>query len=523
MGRVARNPFPPALREMMPWQYVPLVTSQENPLTSTEGWYEAKNAPFDVSMRDFLRKQGATDPMIDIAYDTIPTYGLNAKDISALMMAYVSAFTAAQKSAKPVMLQARGGNQNIPLAMAAQLQQPVRLKQTVKAIESTAAGSLSAPPTALDTRRVPSCAPCRSRRCGASTCGRTSQGMQERAVNSLPYQPIHQVALQVSRPFWEDDDLEPSMWTDSPIGRVSAVYHEEKDDQVSSLLVSAFGPGARHLDRLGKEGAARYVVSQIEQMRPAAKGALQVIGQHSWEQDPFAGGAWADFNPGTVTKFLPAMFQPRGRVHFCGEHTSVTARGMEGAIQLGERAAGAVAQQLAQHGTRKASDREVTRLSLPELAARLLLRGLRGFDGLAHLHHRVFGRFADAAIDGPALDGHVDLDFLARRSGGVLDALFERRNAGGRGQVEVRVADARTNGRVLDRGADRRLADDDLADGFDRHDFHGLGIHALAGQGATGSDRQQGELVELHVCVSVRNSGGPQSRPANSRRAKLRT
>jgi len=341
-----RNPFPPALREMMPWQYVPLVTSQENPLTSTEGWYDARNAPFDISMRDFLRKQGATDPMIDIAYDTIPTYGLNAKDISALMMAYVSAYTAAQKSAKPVMLQARGGNQNIPLAMAAQLQQPVRLNHTVKAVESTATGvTVRTADGARYTARAVVCA------VPFTTLRRIDlrpdlEGMQERAVKTLPYQPIHQVALQVSRPFWDDDDLEPSMWTDSPIGRVSAVYHEAKDDQVSSLLVSAFGPGARHLDRLGKEGAARYVVAQIEQMRPSAKGALQVIGQHSWEQDPFAGGAWAYFNPGTVTKFLPAMFQPRGRVHFCGEHTSVTARGMEGAIESGERAAGAVTKQL---------------------------------------------------------------------------------------------------------------------------------------------------------------------------------
>jgi monoamine oxidase len=342
-----RNPFPPALREMMPWQYVPLVTSQENPLTSTEGWYDPKNAPFDISMRDFLRKQGATDPMIDIAYDTIPTYGLNAKDISALMMAYVSAYTAAQKSAKPVMLQARGGNQNIPIAMTAQLKQPVRLRQTVKLIEATDAGvSVRTADGARYTARAVICA------VPFTTLRRINlrpdfAGMQERAVKSLPYQPIHQVALQASRPFWEDDGLEPSMWTDAPIGRVSAVYHEAKEDQVSSLLVSAFGPGARHLDRLGKEGAARYVVAQIEQMRPAAKGVLQVTGHHSWEQDSFAGGAWAYFNPGTVTKFLPAMFQPRGRVHFCGEHTSVSARGMEGAIESGERAAGAVAQQLA--------------------------------------------------------------------------------------------------------------------------------------------------------------------------------
>jgi monoamine oxidase len=342
-----RNPFPPALREMMPWQYVPLVTSQENPLTSTDGWYDAKNAPFDVSMRDFLRKQGATDAMIELAYDAIPTYGLNARDVSALMMAYVSAFTAAQKSARPVMLQAKGGNQNIPIAMAAQLKQPVRLRQAVRSVDSTGAGvTVRTTDGARYSARAVVCAvPFTTLR--HINLRPDLEGMQARAVKSLPYQPIHQVALQASRPFWEDDGLEPSMWTDAPIGRVSAVYHEAKDDQVSSLLVSAFGPDARYLDRLGKDGVARYVVAQIEQMRPAAKGALQVIGQHSWEQDPFAGGAWSYFNPGTVTKFLPAMLQPRGRVHFSGEHTSVSARGMEGAIESGERAAGAVAQQLA--------------------------------------------------------------------------------------------------------------------------------------------------------------------------------
>jgi monoamine oxidase len=342
-----RNPFPPALREMMPWQYVPLVTSQENPLTSIEGWYDAKNAPFDVSMRDFLRKQGATDPMIELAYDTIPTYGLNARDISALMMAYVSAFTLAQKSAKPVMLQAQGGNSRLPLAMAAQLRQPVRLNEKVKAIETTATGAVSVR-TATGARYAGKAVICAVpftvlRRIDLRP---GLQGMQARAVKSLPYQPIHQVALQVTKPFWEQDGLEPSMWTDSPIGRVSAIYHESDDAKVSSLLVSAFGPGARHLDRLGREGAARYVVAQIEQMRPAAKGALQVVDQHSWEQDPFAGGAWSYFNPGTVTKFLPAMLQPQGRVHFCGEHTSVSARGMEGALESGERAAAAVAVQL---------------------------------------------------------------------------------------------------------------------------------------------------------------------------------
>jgi monoamine oxidase len=88
-------------------------------------------------------------------------------------------------------------------------------------------------------------------------------------------------------------------------------------------------------------------VSQIEQMRPAAKGALRVVAQQSWTRDPWSRGAWSYFRPGTVTRFLPAMFQPHGRLHFCGEQTATAARGMEGALESGERAASAVARQLA--------------------------------------------------------------------------------------------------------------------------------------------------------------------------------
>lgn len=342
-----RNPFPPALREMMPWQYVPLVTSQENPLQAVEGWYAATNAPLDIPMRDFLRAQGATDAMINLAYDTIPTYGLNARDVSALLLACISAFTRAQKDARPVMLQAAGGNQRITEAMAAALREPVRFGQTVKAIDAegsqvqvrTAGGS-------RHTARAVICAlPFATLREIELRPGLV--GEQARAVRTLPYQMIYQTALLASRPFWEADGLEPSMWTDSHIGRVAAIHHGTQHDDVSSLVVSSFGPGSAYLDRLGKESAARYVVAQIEKMRPAAKGTLTVVGQQSWARDPFSGGAWAYFNPGTVTRFLPAMFQPHGRVHFCGEHTSVVARGMEGAVESGSRAAADVIAQLA--------------------------------------------------------------------------------------------------------------------------------------------------------------------------------
>lgn len=342
----ARNPFPPALREMMPWQYVPLVTSQENPLKSMEDWFAAKNAPHDIPMRDFLMSVGATDAMVKLAYDTIPTYGMDATDVSALLMACISAYTQAQKNARPVMYQAKGGNQRIPERMAAQLKDAVRLHKQVVAVSSRNAGVEVR--TRDGERFAATAAICAL---PFSTLREVQmepalKGIQARAVKTLPHQHIYQVALETSRSFWESDGLEPSMWTDSPIGRVAAVYHGSADDEVSSLLVSAFGPGADHLDRLGDEAAARYVVSQIEQMRPAAKGALRVVAQQSWTRDPWSRGAWSYFHPGTVTRFLPEMFQTHGRIHFCGEQTATAARGMEGALESGERAASAVVRQL---------------------------------------------------------------------------------------------------------------------------------------------------------------------------------
>lgn len=340
-----RNPFPPKLRELMPWQYVPTLTHQENPLRSLDAWYAPGNAALDVSLHEFLRGHGATDAIIRLAYDTIPTYGLHARDVSALLMAYVSAYTARQQRVKPVMYQAVGGNQRLPEAMAGRLASPVRLGTPVTGIEADEGGVrvVSRDGARYAARAVVCALPFSVLR--QVRLQPALRAIQAKAVRTLPHQPIYQLALQPSRPFWESDGMEPSMWTDAPVGRVSAIRRD--DDEVTSLVVSAYGAGAQHLDRLGPEGAARYVVAQIEHMRPAAAGALSVTAQHSWTRDPFAAGAWAYFHPGTVTRFLPAMFQPRGRLHFCGEQTSVTARGMEAALESGERAAREVVAQLA--------------------------------------------------------------------------------------------------------------------------------------------------------------------------------
>jgi monoamine oxidase len=333
-----RNPFPASQRSLMPWEYVPAVTERANPIKEVDTWYEAGNAAHDVSMHQFLKAQGATDAMIELAYDTNASYGTSAHDVSALQIFFAGAWGRVQRQIKPLaMYVAAGGNQRIPEAMAAGLKNPVRLGSVVTGIASTDSG--------VTVR----CADGSTHRARAAICALpfsiTRQvrfdpvltGVQAEAIRTLPHQDIVQFALLSRTPFWNQDGLSPMMWSDGLLARTFAV--RDAAGEVVSIQVTAYGDKARQLDRLGREAAAQRVIAEFEAARPAARGQLRVAGYHSWGMDPFAAGDWAVFQPGTVTRFLPAMSRPHGRVHFCGEQTALANRGMEGAMESGERAA----------------------------------------------------------------------------------------------------------------------------------------------------------------------------------------
>ena len=62
-----------------------------------------------------------------------------------------------------------------------------------------------------------------------------------------------------------------------------------------------------------------------------------------WREDPFAGGAFAFAQPGQLRWIFPAARRPDNRLHFAGEHTSVSIGWMDGALESGERVAAEIA------------------------------------------------------------------------------------------------------------------------------------------------------------------------------------
>lgn len=331
------NPLPDSMKMMMPWEVVGATVAKNSKLADWTAWLDAENAALDISMHSFLSQQGLSDAAIALVNDASPYFGTNSYDISALMLEYNHGFIKTQIDAGTGNLAVKGGNELLPRGMAALLKRPVLLDKDVVSIDD-------------DGKRVEvRCADGSVYRAGhvVSSVPLTTlrnihmnnafTGAQAEAVYNMAYQQVASVVVTSSSPFWEEDGLSPGMWTDSSLGTVMPQRGGATAEEVSSFLVQARGRLAQAWDRMGKEAVLAHVTAKFEELRPAAKGKLTAHDMVSWGAERFNGGAWAYFRPGEVTRLGPEIALPHGRVHFCGEHTAVGARGIEAALESSER------------------------------------------------------------------------------------------------------------------------------------------------------------------------------------------
>ena len=337
------NPFPDEFKEAPPWAYLNLLMGGANPLKSSEAWLAPENAELDISFHDWLNQVGQSDAIINLAYNTNPTHAMSAYGVSALMTLFSAYFGGMQRQLtanNPIKgYTAAGGNQSIPEAMANALENEVQLNAAVVGIRTDANGAEvhCEDGTIHRAKRVICSLPCSVLR--RVKLDPVTTGAQNRGIRMLDSQSINQLHLVPKTPFWEKDGMSPSMFTDSLAGMVIAEHKGERPADITSLSVWLRGERAAWMDQVDTQTAINAVVADLERMRPAAKGQLEVQGYKSWYRDPFSSGDWAVFRPGQVTEFAAELGKAHGRLHFCGEHTAVSNRGMEGAMESGERAA----------------------------------------------------------------------------------------------------------------------------------------------------------------------------------------
>ena len=334
------NPLPAEFKDRPPAFLWTTVFGAMNPLPrDLEAWLRPESAEYDVPAYVFLKSRGFSDAAVRLCLETNHSYATDMRQISALMLFQI--LTVSSFFGQGSAFAALGGNQRIPDAMAKGVKSGVRFGKTVQTISADAKAPLTTVTCADGSRyrakRVVLTAPLSAAR--LIHIDPPLSGAQAKAMAQLPYTRVFQIHFVPKRPFWKDDSLPSNMWTDTVVGRFQALKYGSNPEDVTSCLTYANGHVADRLDRLEPADATSLVLAELERIRPATRGQLQPVKVVSWQRDVHAGGVYAAWAPGHITAFANGMSLPDGRLHFAGEHTARLQRGMEGAMESGERVA----------------------------------------------------------------------------------------------------------------------------------------------------------------------------------------
>ncbi|GLQ22091.1 flavin monoamine oxidase family protein [Algimonas porphyrae] len=339
------NPLSGDDRELMPDRLLFTLSHRNNPLDEQplDAWISPEFREYDIPHTDYLKRYlGLNDETIRLMNVVAHTDNLhNTSAIHELRRYAVGAFNrrvALSQPGTPSSLQVKGGNSLLPEAMANSLKNGVLMNKTVYGFEDEG-GEVAV-------------------HCGDGTVYRAKHVVcsmpypvlrhvkfnnplpvrMDRAIAEIDYGISIQVHFLIKENFWEKDGLPPNIWSDSPFERF-AVLRRGDGGEATSAIAFINGDEAYKYDFMTDKQVADYTIRELVKIRPSIEGALEPILVQSCHRDVHGAGDWVFWRPGQVSQYAPHMRDPHGRIHFCGEHTALLERGMEGAFESGERAA----------------------------------------------------------------------------------------------------------------------------------------------------------------------------------------
>jgi monoamine oxidase len=299
-------------------------------VTSDPAWVE-----FDrMTWPDWLQSRGAPPGSV-----TLMTLGGDSRRLSALYVLRQYALIR-----EGTLYKIDGGMDRLPVALATAVNADapvIRYGAIVKRIDperdrvgvTYEAGSRS---TTVTASRVIVTVP------GAVTVRIATASPDLRArfalLATIPYFPATRFLVETARRSWHDEDLSGAARTDRPAEIWECAY--EAEHTAGLLGATVGGELGRALATRSRADAARVGADIIRDAFPSA--AIRHTEVYRWARDRWAGGAFATFNPGQMTRIMPAVSRPVGRVHFGGEHTASWMGWVEGALQSAERVVGEV-------------------------------------------------------------------------------------------------------------------------------------------------------------------------------------
>ncbi len=165
--------------------------------------------------------------------------------------------------------------------------------------------------------------------------------LKQRAIRQLHYDASAKVFLQFRRRFWEEDDRIFGGGTVTDLAVRNVYYPDHGRDTGRGVVLASYtwGEDAQRWGSLTPEDRVLQALEDVSRIHPQAVNEFEVGASKMWHDDEFAGGAFALFDPGQQTLLFEAICAPEGRIHFAGEHASLSHAWIQGAIESGVRAA----------------------------------------------------------------------------------------------------------------------------------------------------------------------------------------
>lgn len=333
-----------AEREIPPVQFGSAMLSKLNPLKELDDWFNPRFSDYDVSIYELFKRNGVSDEGLKLASHNSDMHGVSVLRLmqeqtrGAFAQEFYKGNGEDGQPAEHWPKNIKGGTIVLPRAMAAQLPQDVLINKQVSAIE---VADDKVDVRTLDGDRyqakfVVASVPFSVLR--NINIWPKPPGPQLSAIHNIRYAETTRAFCTIEGPFWEEDGFGPSLFSDGAVRMFWAIDKHEDKNKYRGMFVLTHSMG-RRVAAMPPEQASRFLVEELERIRPASKGQIEMLKFHSWERQPLQRGCSPMFKPGQVTEFANEMIVPHGRMHFAGEHTRRLDYGMEAAMESGERAA----------------------------------------------------------------------------------------------------------------------------------------------------------------------------------------
>lgn len=295
------------------------------------GWSPPDAALFERSIGDFMRRQGASEAMVEL--------GLLGHDLGGMSAMQFLRDTALGIKTK-LFFKIRGGNDGLPKAFAKKLADKISYGTPVVRIEQdaqtarviylqagerqTISGDFVVCTIPLPVLRRVEISPALSEE-------------KRRAIDEIDYMAMARVFLQSRKRFWRERGETGFANTDDPLD----IWDYTRDQPGTRGILGAYTSGrmALKVTHLTESERARTMLELFERAHPGIRENFETAASHSWVSDPWSLGAAIEFKAGQLTAFDRFLRLPENRIHFAGEHTSPWNGWMNGALESGLRAA----------------------------------------------------------------------------------------------------------------------------------------------------------------------------------------